>query len=71
MLQHTDILDNCIEQFGERLFLFQHDCAPVQKERSVKISFDESGAEELQWPAPNDILIILNAHGFGMSNMLV
>ena len=34
-------------------FLFQHDCAPVHKARSVITWFDKFGVEELQWPAQN------------------
>ena len=36
------------QQFGEGPFLFQHDCAPVHKARSIKTWFS---VEELQWPA--------------------
>ncbi len=37
---YQDILDNAVfpnlwEQFGEGLFLFQHDCAPVHKAKSI------------------------------------
>ena len=47
------ILDNFMlltlwEQFGDGPFLFQHDCAPVHKERAIKTSV---GVEELDWPA--------------------
>ncbi len=39
------------EQFGDGPFLFQHDCAPVHKARSIKIWMSEFGVEELDWPA--------------------
>lgn len=50
------ILDNSMlptlwKQFGEGPFLFQHDCAPVHKARSIKAWLDEFGVEELDWPA--------------------
>uniref|UniRef100_A0A667WWW4 Tc1-like transposase DDE domain-containing protein n=1 Tax=Myripristis murdjan TaxID=586833 RepID=A0A667WWW4_9TELE len=32
-------------------FLFQHDCAPVHKARSIKTWMTESGVDELDWPA--------------------
>ncbi|KAL0151306.1 hypothetical protein M9458_053497 [Cirrhinus mrigala] len=50
-----DILDNSMlptlwEQFGAGPFLFQHDCAPVHKARSIKTWMTESGVDELDWP---------------------
>uniref|UniRef100_A0A3P8SGA8 Tc1-like transposase DDE domain-containing protein n=1 Tax=Amphiprion percula TaxID=161767 RepID=A0A3P8SGA8_AMPPE len=53
---YQDILDNSIlptlwEQFGAGPFLFQHDCAPVHKARSIKTWMTESGVDELDWPA--------------------
>ncbi|MCI4391978.1 hypothetical protein PGIGA_G00140630 [Pangasianodon gigas] len=53
---YQDILDNAMlptlwEQFGDGPFLFQHDCAPVHKARSIKTWLDEFGVEELDWPA--------------------
>ena len=39
------------QQFGEGLFLFQHDNAPVDKARSIRKWFVEIGVEELDWPA--------------------
>ncbi|KAK1790588.1 hypothetical protein P4O66_014464, partial [Electrophorus voltai] len=39
------------EQFGDGAFLFQHNCAPVQKARSIKTWMSEFGVEELDWPA--------------------
>ena len=39
------------EQFGDGPFLFQHDCAPVRKARSIKTWMSEFGVEELDWPA--------------------
>ena len=55
---YQDILDNAMlptlwQQFGEGPFLFQHDCAPVHKARTIKTWFDEFGVEELDWPAQN------------------
>jgi len=38
-------------QFGEGPVLFQHGCAPVHKAKLVKTWLDESGVEELDWPA--------------------
>ena len=32
-------------------FLFQHDCVPVDKARSINTWFDKFDVEELQWPA--------------------
>jgi len=57
MLQHA-MLPTLWEQFGEGPFLFQHDCAPVHKARSMK-SLDEFGVEELDWPDLNPFLCIL------------
>ena len=53
---YNDILDNSVlltswQQFGEGLFLFQHDNAPVHKARSIQKWFVEIGVEELDWPA--------------------
>uniref|UniRef100_A0A8C5QSV3 Transposase Tc1-like domain-containing protein n=1 Tax=Leptobrachium leishanense TaxID=445787 RepID=A0A8C5QSV3_9ANUR len=53
---YQDILDNSRlptlwEQFGAGPFLFQHDCAPVHKARSIKKWMTESGVDELVWPA--------------------
>ena len=53
---YQDILDNAMpptwwQQFGEVPFLFQHDCAPVHKARTIKTWLDEFGVEELDWPA--------------------
>ena len=39
------------EQFGDVPFLFQHDCAPVHKEKSIKTWMREFGVDELNWPA--------------------
>ncbi len=39
------------EMFWEGYFLFQHDCTPVHKARSIKIWLDEFGVEELEWSA--------------------
>ncbi|KAK3562215.1 hypothetical protein QTP86_030348, partial [Hemibagrus guttatus] len=53
---YQDILDNFLfptlwEQFGDDPFLFQHDCTPVHKARSIKTWMSEFGVEELDWPA--------------------
>ncbi|MCJ8729091.1 hypothetical protein PDJAM_G00011980 [Pangasius djambal] len=53
---YQNILDNSMlptlwEQFGAGPFLFQHDCAPVNKARSIKTWMTESGVDELDWPA--------------------
>ncbi|KAK3508628.1 hypothetical protein QTP70_000915 [Hemibagrus guttatus] len=53
---YKDILDNFMlptlwEQFGDDPFLFQHDCTPVTKSRSIKTWMSEFGAEELDWSA--------------------
>ena len=50
------ILDNSMlptlwEQFGDGPFLFQHDCAPVHKARSIKTWMREFGVDELDRPA--------------------
>ncbi|XP_058267614.1 uncharacterized protein arl15b isoform X2 [Hemibagrus wyckioides] len=39
------------EQFGDDPFLFQHDCTPVTKARSIKTWMSEFGVEELDCPA--------------------
>ncbi|KAK3555812.1 hypothetical protein QTP86_029059, partial [Hemibagrus guttatus] len=53
---YQDILDKFMlptlwEQFGDDPFLFQHDCTPVHKARSIKTWMSEFGVEELDWPA--------------------
>ncbi|KAK3533163.1 hypothetical protein QTP70_012415 [Hemibagrus guttatus] len=53
---YQDILDNFMlptlwEQFGDDPFLFQHDCTPVHKARSIETWMSEFGVEELDWPA--------------------
>ncbi|KAK3507703.1 hypothetical protein QTP70_034715 [Hemibagrus guttatus] len=53
---YQDILDNFMlptlwEQFGDDPSLFQHDCTPVTKARSIKTWMSEFGVEELDWPA--------------------
>ena len=39
------------KQFGDGPFLFQHDCTPVHKARSIKTWMSQFGVEELGWPA--------------------
>ena len=51
---YNDILDISVlstseQQFGEGLFLFLHDNAPVHKGRTIKKWFVEIGVEELNW----------------------
>lgn len=45
------------DHFGEGPFLFQHDCAPVHKARSIKAWLGEFGVEELDWLADSPDLI--------------
>ena len=45
------VLPTLWQQFEEGPFLFQHDNAPVHKERSKQKWFVEIGVEELDWPA--------------------
>uniref|UniRef100_A0A8C5PFK8 Transposase n=1 Tax=Leptobrachium leishanense TaxID=445787 RepID=A0A8C5PFK8_9ANUR len=61
---YQDILDNSMlptlwEQFGAGPFLFQHDCAPVHKARSIKTWMTESGVDELDWPAQSPDLNLI------------
>ena len=44
------VLPNLWQRFGEGLFLFQHDNAPMHKARSIQKWFVEIGVEELNWP---------------------
>ena len=53
---YQQILDNfmlstLLKQFGDGPFLFQHDCPPVHKARSIKTWMSQFGVEELDWPA--------------------
>jgi len=53
---YQEILDHFMfptlwKQFGDGPFLFQHDCTPVNKARSIKTWMSQSGVEELDWPA--------------------
>ncbi|KAK3525642.1 hypothetical protein QTP70_002551 [Hemibagrus guttatus] len=61
---YQDILDNFMlptlwEQFGDDPFLFQHDCTPVTKARSIKTWMSEFGVEELDWPAQSPDLNLI------------
>ncbi|KAK3532248.1 hypothetical protein QTP86_009726 [Hemibagrus guttatus] len=54
----TALEEICMEEwaklpatFGDDPFLFQHDCTPVHKARSIKTWMSEFGVEELDWPA--------------------
>ena len=52
----NDIIDDSVlpalwQQFVEGPFLFQHDNAPVHKERSIQKLFVEISLEELAWSA--------------------
>ena len=52
---YQDMLENSMlptwEQFEDGPFLFQHDCAPVHKARSIKTWMREFDVDELGWPA--------------------
>jgi len=52
---YQDILENFMlptlwEQFGNGPSLFQNDCAPVHKARSIKTRMRAFCLEELDWP---------------------
>ena len=53
----NSMLPSLWEQFGDGHFLFQHDCAPVQKAGSIKTWMREFGVKELDWPAQSPNLI--------------
>ena len=58
---YQEILDNFMlptlkKQFGDGPFLFQHDCAPVHKTRSIKTWMSQFLVEELDWPAQSPAL---------------
>ena len=58
---YQETLDNSMlptlwAQFGDGPFLFQHDCAPVHKARSIKTWMREFGVDELDWPAQSSDL---------------
>ena len=51
---YQEILDNFMlptlwKQFGDAHFLFQHDCAPVHKARSMNTWMSEFGVEKHDW----------------------
>ena len=53
---YQEMLDNSMlptlwEQFGDGPFLFQHECAPVHKARSIKTWMREFGVDKLECPA--------------------
>lgn len=55
-LNDNDILDNSVlptmwQVSGDDPFVFQHDKAPVHKDRSIKKCFPQLGVEELHWLA--------------------
>ena len=61
---YQDTLDNFMlptlwEQFGDGPFLFQHDCTPVHKARSMKTWMIQFGVEELDWPAQSPDLNLI------------
>ncbi|KAK3512269.1 hypothetical protein QTP70_002266 [Hemibagrus guttatus] len=41
----------CGKEFGDVPFLFQHDCTPVHKAKSIKTWMREFGVEKPDWPA--------------------
>ncbi len=45
--------------FGQDLFVFQLDSAPVHKARSIKKWFSQFGLEELDWPAQSPDLNLI------------
>ncbi|KAK3510639.1 hypothetical protein QTP70_011893 [Hemibagrus guttatus] len=52
LCQHLcDDNSNALSQFGDDSFLFQHDCTPVHKARSIKTWMSEFDVEELDRPA--------------------
>ena len=61
---YQEILDNFMlqtlwKQFEDGPFLFQHDCAPVHKARSIKMWVSEYGVEELDCPAQSPDLNLI------------
>ena len=49
----------CQEQFVDGPFLFQNDCAPVHKAKSIKTWMREFGVDELDWPAQSPDLNLI------------
>ena len=61
---YQEMLDNSMlptlwEQFGDGPFLFQHDCAPVYKARSIKTWIREFCVDKLDWPAQSPDLNLI------------
>ncbi|KAK3509026.1 hypothetical protein QTP70_018531 [Hemibagrus guttatus] len=50
-LQHAFQDQDNVYLFGDDPFLFQHDCTPVHKARSINTWMSEFGVEEYDWPA--------------------
>lgn len=48
-----------LHQFGECLYLLQHDCASVYKASSIRTWFDQFGVKELKWSAQTTDLNLL------------
>lgn len=55
------------EQFGEGSFLFQHDCPPVHKAKSIKVWLVDSGMRELDSPYRALTLILSNTFGMNQN----
>ena len=61
---YQDILDNFMlltlwEQFGDGPYLFQHDCVPVHKARSIKTWMSEFVVGKHDWPAQSPDLNLI------------
>jgi hypothetical protein len=53
------VLPTLCQQFGEGPFLFQQDNASMHNARSIRKRFVEIGVEELDWPAQNPDLNLI------------